>query len=443
MKLAWFSPLMPDRSDIANFTERLRSSLEERFKTRFFKEGCEGFLEPATGTLYPSGSGLCPCELLVSLNTDDVAIYNLGNNPSFFARTWALSQLKPGIIILHDVKLHHFFEGIYRAQLHDEKSYVDLLAQNYGARGREAGMAYCQSKVSINFMAEYFPMTAWAVHNALAVVVHTPYAYQQVRKATAAPVRMIALPYDAKVSRVSLDAASQQRNERKDFSPERPAKLVIFGYLNVNRRVVEFLHALATMPERECFEVHILGTLFHRETVEAAVQLLHFDGHVTFHGFVPDERLTAVLDDADLAINLRHPTMGEASGSQLRIWDHALPSLVTFDDGYKSLPRECVSFVRPKHERADIQRHLRLFLRNPRAYQNKGQRARRWLLDHHQPAEYVSTVATICSEVGALRRRFNQLCLAERVGGAIAPWATAEPPVDRTGSYATRIAEIA
>ena len=31
----------------------------------------------------------------------------------------------------------------------------------------------------------------------------------------------------------------------------------------------------------------------------------------------------------ELLINLRYPTMGEASLSQLRIWRHALPSMVT------------------------------------------------------------------------------------------------------------------
>ena len=443
MKLAWFSPLMPAQSEIANVTERLRGPLEERFATRFLTENGDGFFEPATGAVYSSGLGLCPYDLLVSLNAGNIPVYNLGNNPTFFAHTWFLSQFKPGIVILHDVKLHHFFEGIYRAQLCDDQRYVDLLARHYGARGREAGAAYCQSKLSINFMAEHFPMTTWAVENALAVVVHTDYAYQQVRKATTTPVWVTPLPHDAPVSRLPVTSAKQRRNERVDFSPQRPAKLVIFGYLNVNRRIIEFLHALATMPERECFEVHILGTVFHRVAVEAAVNLLDFADRVTLHGYVPDARLEEVLDDADLAINLRYPTMGEASGSQLRIWDHALPSLVTFTEGYKSLPPQCVSFVRPEHERTDIQQHLRLFLRHPRRYQEKGQHARRWLLEHHQPVTYVDAIKAICENAGALRSRQTRLRLAERVGKAMTPWAPSGTSGERVGFYAARIAEIA
>ena len=47
---------------------------------------------------------------------------------------------------------------------------------------------------------------------------------------------------------------------------------------------------------------------------------------VQLHGYTPEKELNKVLEKSHLAINLRYPTMGEASGSQLRIWYHALPS---------------------------------------------------------------------------------------------------------------------
>ena len=59
------------------------------------------------------------------------------------------------------------------------------------------------------------------------------------------------------------------------------------------------------------------------------VEELRLQDIVTLHGFVPAEALEAALASAHLAINFRFPTMGEASVSQLQIWDHALPSLVT------------------------------------------------------------------------------------------------------------------
>ena len=442
MKVAWFSPLLPDHSDIANFTERLRGELQKRFELRLLAERRDGFSEPATGAFYPGELRSCPYNLLVSLNAGDLPIYNLGNNPAFFAQTWFLSQSKPGIVILHDLKLHHFFEGIFRERLGDEQSYLALLRRYHGPGGHAAGRAFLRGRVSINLMAHLFPMTAWAVQNALGVVVHTPYAYDEVRKITSTPVRMIPLPYDAQVSRRAAHLAGTDGAGRVEFSADRRVKVIIFGYLNVNRRIVEFLHALATMPERTLFEVHIVGIVFHAHEVNAAVEWLGLRRQVTFYDYVPDGQLEKLLGEADLAVNLRYPTMGEASGSQLRIWDHALPSLVTRSDGYASLPPETVFFVRPQVERADIQRHLRFFLRQPRQAREMGLRGRQWLLDHHQPSMYAEALGPFCEAAGALRSRQNRIALAERVGRAIAPWAAAAPASSRERDYAARIAEL-
>ena len=438
MKIAWFSPLVPEHSDVANFTERLRADLGREFDVRYFTEKHGGFLEPANDSFFNAGLGPCPHDLLASLNEGDLPIYNLGNNPAFFARTWFLNQFKPGIVVLHDAKLHHFFEGIYRARLHDEQAYLKVLHEYYGPLGYDAGRAYCQSKVSIDFMARYFPMTAWAVRNALAVVVHTPHAQEVVRSVTNTPVWTIPLPYEPRASR---GASGVSAGRSHAYSPDRRVKLIIFGYLNTNRRIIEFLHALATLPERDHFEVRIVGTVFHQIEVEAAVRILGLREQVTFYGYVSDEELDRLLEDSDLAINLRFPTMGEASGSQLRIWDHALPSLVTRTEGYASLPRDTVCFVRPDHERSDIQRHLRRFLRRPEYFREKGRRARQRLLAHHQPRQYVEALRPICEQVHALRSRLNRLTLADRVGRATSTWAAAVPSYERERFYAARIAE--
>ncbi len=433
MKLAWFSPLPPEHSDIANFTERLREDLQRSYDVRFFTEKPGGFLEPATGTFYHAGLGPRPYDLLVSLNACDLPIYNLGNNPTFFSQTWFLNRFKPGIVVLHDVKMHHFFEGIFREKLRDEKGYLNLMDKYYGEVGREAGEAFSRSLVSIGDMAEHFPMTAWAVQNALAVVVHTDYARKTVCRATDTPVFTIPLPY--------RPLADPKRRQVVRFSSGRRAKLVIFGYLNTNRRIIEFLHALATMPERDCFDVQLIGTILHEREVRLAVEFLGLRGHVTFHGYVSDETLEDALAAADLAINLRYPTMGEASGSQLRIWDHALPSLVSASDSYAQLPADTVCFVRPEHERADIQRHLRRFLRRPGYFQAKGRRGREWLLAHHRPDQYVDALRPVCEAAGAFRSRHNRQWMAQRLGRAVAPWTDAAPSHERERYYAARIME--
>ena len=212
-KVAWFSPRVPAHSDLANYTRRLQAELQHRFDARFFTEQAEGFCEPATGTIYPAGLSGTPHALLLALSEVDVPIYHLGNNPEFFSRTWFLGQFKPGLVILHDSKLHHFFEGIYRGQLEDRAQYLAHLQEYYGEAGIEAGGLYWQQELSIDFMAEHFPMTAWGVRNALGVVVHTSHALEAVRRETKAPVSLSALPDDAHVSSGDERVAATDRRQ--------------------------------------------------------------------------------------------------------------------------------------------------------------------------------------------------------------------------------------
>lgn len=437
MKIAWFSPRVPEHSEIAKNTERLEGELRRHFDTRFFSEQPAGFREAETGRLFHATVGHIPTELVLALNEDDLPIYNLGNNPAFFAKTWFLSQRKPGIVILHDLKLHHFFEGIYRERLGDERQYLAFMEEYYGVPGVEAGRLYWQQQIFIDFMAENFPMIAWGVRNALAVVAHTEPTVEAVARETGLPTLLNALPYIA-------HPAAEAPVPTTRFTPERPVRVAIFGYLNVNRRVLEFFHALAGMEERACFEVHLYGTLLQRyeDDVKRDVATLGLREQVRFHGYVTEEALDTGLAGCDLAVNLRYPTMGEASASQLRIWNHALPSLVTCIDGYASMPEEAVSFVRPGHERTDIQEHLRGFLDRPDEYRRKGERGRQILLERHRPATYVDRLAGLCDHLATLRSRHVRLETAGRVGRGIAPWSHLTPRSETERRYGAAIAEL-
>ena len=443
MKIAWFSPRVPEHSEIAKNTERLEPELARRFDARFFAEQPTGFFEPATGQTFPAALGYVPNELLAALRDVDVPIYNLGNNPTYFAKTWFLCQHRPGIVILHDLRLHHFFEGIYRERLNDQGQYLAFMHEYYGEAGVAAGKRYWR-EVCIDHMSQHYPMTAWGVRNALAVVVHTRPTLEAVERETGLPALLNALVYDAQPLAGVVAAAISQRAARTVFSPEQPVRVAIFGYLNVNRRVLEFFHALAGLEERACFEVHLYGTLLQRyeNDVKRDVAALGLQRQVVFHGYVSEEELDAGLARCDLAVNLRYPTMGEASASQLRIWNHALPSLVTRIDGYASMPEDAVDFVRPEHEREDIQRYLGDFLARPDLYRHKGERGRAILLEEHRPATYVERLAQLCDHLPDLRSRSTRLHAADRVARAISPWVGTAPQTERERHYAASISEI-
>jgi glycosyltransferase involved in cell wall biosynthesis len=196
----------------------------------------------------------------------------------------------------------------------------------------------------------------------------------------------------------------------------------MFGYMGRNRRLDAVLEALAGLPERDSFRLDIFGEIADGRNLRHRIRKLGLTELVQLHGYMPEAELNNVLQTAHLAINLRYPTMGEASGSQLRIWYNALPSLVTDVGWYASLSRDTVAHVRLDNEIADIQTHLQAFLSDPARFAEMGRQALRTLREQHDPEVYVRTILELGANAHELRLRKSAYDLARRAGKIMGPW---------------------
>jgi glycosyltransferase involved in cell wall biosynthesis len=174
------------------------------------------------------------------------------------------------------------------------------------------------------------------------------------------------------------------------------------------------------MPEVDKFQVDVFGDLWDKKRVLECADRFNLASRVNLHGFVPEEELDRALSEADVAVNLRYPTMGEASGSQLRCWSNSLASIVTRVGWYATLPEDLVAFVRPESEIADIQAHLRELLLNPSKFAAMGERGRRLLGDEHSTESYARSIVELAGRSASYRVRAAALKLANRTGKKLA-----------------------
>jgi len=201
--------------------------------------------------------------------------------------------------------------------------------------------------------------------------------------------------------------------------------LIVSGFINRNRRLDVLLQALAEFPQKDRFLLDIYGEVWDPGHIRKQIQTLGLSKLVNLRGFVSADDLDIALSCADMAINLRYPTMGEASISQLRIWAHALPTLVTRVGWYGNLPANVVAHVRPEHEIADIQEHLSTFLADRERFAEMGRRGQQLLAELHSPRAYVQAVLELANQAKEFRPRAVAYKLAERVGTAMSAWADA------------------
>ena len=370
LRINWFSPLRPARTDISHYTLRVLPALARHFDITVWTERPYWPLEmEAYGRVRQWDGGSW-----AALNAADVTIYHLGNNALFHGWIWDVARHHPGVVVLHDTRLHEFFAGQLLAA-GGGTAYLDAVRRCHGDAAAATAAQVVDGRIAASALADSIPLTGLALENARGAIVHTEAAFNDVAALGRCSVLQLDLPYDAGPPPVSR-------------AWDGTLQLVVFGYLGGNRRLNALLEAIASFPDRQRLRLAILGELEEPEAIAGRIAALAIGDLVRVHGFLPEEELDRMLDGAHLAVNLRYPTMGEASGSQLRIWSRGLASLVTRTGWYAELPPETVGFVEPLDEVADLHEHFASALTQPELLAAMGAAGRRVVETRHDPARY-------------------------------------------------------
>lgn len=415
LKINWFSPLPPAQSGIAqNFAMQILPALARRHEVVLWTD--QDQVTPEVQSIARVARYTPATPPWREINDGTVSIYHLGNQPDLHGGIWQVSVRQPGIVVLHDLCLHDFFFMFWVHYRKDRASYLAALERWYGEDGRRAGEAFCQGGISPGSMAQQFPLTREATRGALGVVTHSSQALAELGEAPLCPITALNHPY------VAADESRYQRwLAARRASPRPPYRLVVFGYLSRNRRLEAVLEALAGIPEREQFRLDVCGQLWDEGHIRTQIERLELGSLVKLLGFLPESLVEQKLSTADLAINLRYPSMGEASGSQLQFWDYGLPTLVSRTGWYASLPEDAAAFVRPEHDVEDIQSHLRAFLADPGAFRAMGERGRQ-SLENNDPEKYVDAMTQFATIVLRRSPLVPALALAGRIGNDLSAW---------------------
>src|SRR6266850_1282938 len=266
MKLNWFSPLPPARTGIADFASGVLPHLCKHAQVTLWTDqtkwdrSIEKHAEVRTYRLEQMP--------WVELNRADMNFYNLGNNHLFHGSIWQVARRQPGAVILHDLSLHEFFDSLYRRHLQDPAGYLAQMETHYGEEGRRAASESVKNgSTSIHSLAERYPLTALALENSLGVLVHTREAYDDLKQAKRWVLAYAPLPFSQKLQ--SPHAGERHKGVRANGEPYR---LIVFGFINRNRRLDVLLHTLAHFPQKDRFVLDIYGEVWDPGHIRKQIQ---------------------------------------------------------------------------------------------------------------------------------------------------------------------------
>jgi glycosyltransferase involved in cell wall biosynthesis len=364
MKVAYYSPFPPERTGISEYSALLVPALRGRVELDVAKRGGR-----AGG---------------------DIALYHVGNNPE--AHGWILDRLRaqPGVVVLHDFVLHHLVAGTTLAR-RDGPGYLAALEREGGVAARLLGLGVIDGCIPPlwEVRPEDFPLVGEVLPYATGLVVHSRYVEDRVReRGYAGPVWRIPHPAwpDPHVA--------QERGEGEPLYG-------VFGNLNPSKRVGQLLEGFARFREAHpAARLVVVGAAAPGFDVDARIEAAGVEDAVTWHDYVDEARLWALMSGVDAVVTLRSPTMGETSGTAVRALTLGKPLVVSDVGWFTDLSDDVAIKVAPdEHEPGAIAAALeRLAAPDERAAMSA---AARGLAEREHSVEHVAELYVAALEEAA------------------------------------------
>jgi glycosyltransferase involved in cell wall biosynthesis len=391
LRIDYLSPLPPVRSGISDYSVDLLPHLAKLADVR---------------VLALPGQEVAP-ELVASYAPEPaerageggrIPLYHMGNN-RYHEAIWRLGHERPGVIVLHDLVLHHFlldrtvgqgrFEP-YRDELERDHGWIGAAAARpvrWGAFGRAAQF--------------FLPANRTLLGRQRGVVVHGRWAagvLEEEDPDLAVRVVPMGIPLP--------EAASLERGRafrRARGIPEAAPLLGSFGFQTPIKRTDVAIRALAHSG-LEDVRLLVAGELSPWANYEKLAAGLGVGDRVHVTGFLPFDEMQAAIAATDLCLNLRYPTAGETSASLLRILAAGRPVIVSDYAEFGELPDEIairVPLGDDEHEQLAALLASRLHAERDRL-RAMGEAARRHVTRHHAPER---AAAAMIAAVEELARR--------------------------------------
>ncbi|MEO0073753.1 MAG: glycosyltransferase family 4 protein [candidate division WOR-3 bacterium] len=135
------------------------------------------------------------------------------------------------------------------------------------------------------------PFLWWAIGGAAAITANSTYTVRQIQSMRDRPVTIV--PYGT--------TAGEYSSERP--AVRQPVKQILFCGRLVERKGVPYLvEAVAILLKEMKVHLNIVGTGPDEASLRSLVQKLAIEQHVTFHGFVPTERLENLYHSCDVFV---------------------------------------------------------------------------------------------------------------------------------------------
>jgi glycosyltransferase involved in cell wall biosynthesis/SAM-dependent methyltransferase len=348
MRVAFFSPLPPAKSGIADYSAAVLEHLNRSIHVDTFADKPASF--DAAGY--------------------DICVYQLGNNP-YHDFVYEAALKFPGVVVMHEANLHHLVADL-TINRNDWDGYVREVGRNQGPEAEEYAERYVRTRQRAPDYS--LPMMRTVLAGSRGAIVHSDTVGAELR-AQGFEGPLARIPHGAWTTPVD------RMSYRARLGLEERTPLVgVFGFLKPYKRIAESLRAfrrlVRALPDARMI---LVGEAHPELPIQSLITSMGLTEHVRHLDFVPMEDFNGYLGACDIVLNLRYPTVGESSGTLQRALGMGKAVIVSDVGSFRELPDDiCLKAPVDATEEEHLFEYLNLLVTRPSVRCALGDRARAW-----------------------------------------------------------------
>ncbi|MET3495557.1 glycosyltransferase [Variovorax boronicumulans] len=380
-RLAYVSPLPPERSGIANYSAELLPELAKFYDIELITD-----LKTIDKRELPVSFPLRTVEWFRSnASAFDRVLYHFGNS-EFHQHMFGLLQEIPGVVVLHDF----YLSGI---QAHRElvgQEAFNWTRALYEAHGYGAVVDRSNAEDSAEIVFK-FPCNFDVLRLATGVIVHSSYSIELATDwfGAALAANWALIPHLRVISE-SIESARIRARTELDLEPDEflVCAFGLLGPTKLNHRLHEAWMKSSLAHDPKCRLVFVGENDKGRygQRLEQAIAQAQGQSKIGITGWADSETFQRYLSATDVAVQLRALSRGETSGTVLDAMSRGVPTIVNANGSMASLPPDAVMMLPDEFTDDQLIEMLERLRHSPEVAKALGQRGKHRIETTHAPA---------------------------------------------------------
>lgn len=393
-RLAYFSPLPPEKSGIASYSAELLPEL-----ARYYQIDLITALPETTDRHLAENFRLRPlAEFKGRAGEYERVLYHFGNS-AFHSRMFPLLAQYPGTVVLHDF----FLSGVLHYLEATTPGAFALRQALYRSHGYPA-LAHWRLK-GVESAVWTYPASLEILRGAQGVIVHSEYCLQLAKRCFGWNTEglLVRIPH----MRRPAEQPGREAARRELGLPDDAFVICSFGILGpikLNDRLLDSWLASDLARMNNCYLI-FAGDGQGGEYENLLRQRIEASGikdRIRITGYATNETYKNYLAAADVAVQLRTRSRGETSGAVLDCLSHGVPTIVNNHGAMTELPPEAVIKIPEEFTPGDLSRALERLQREPARREAVGRAALQYVRSELDPSSigerYARAIETFAKE---------------------------------------------